>query len=128
MLRMTPSGFESLDLNQFSLHQWTTALSFPLLLGLLLFAKGQYLEAQKEKKQLFKKQKATYHLQMFLSTFLKPKLYTLSRLVQYPQENKESIQKQLQNLIEETELMTQELDSQKTEDTEDDENNLVLDR
>jgi len=92
-----------------STHTIATLLSFPALLPLLLFAKTQYQERLAEKHTLQVRGDQKIDMTMFITTFLKPKLYTMFQLSSYPAENKENIQKQIRVILEQTELMIGEV-------------------
>jgi hypothetical protein len=102
-----------------SLHAIATILSFPVLLPLLIFARKQFVKAQQEEKELNVESAYRYTAAIFLSTFLKPKLRLLKQLAEYPNQNAESLRKQLALLLEEAEAVVEEqaddpFDAQKT--------------
>ncbi len=87
----------------------STLSSLLLMLLVFLFAKNQY-DDRVEKEQVVEAQEEEISEQqsnavLFVSTFLKPKLETLLKLADYPEENKEVIIKQIILIKEEVEKL-----------------------
>ncbi|HKY73875.1 MAG TPA: hypothetical protein VJ246_01025 [Patescibacteria group bacterium] len=82
--------------------------SFPILLPLLVFSRYQYVQAQEERKDLAAQSELQQEAALFLSTFLKPKLVKLLEMSEYPDHNKEVLQKQITLIIEETDTVSKD--------------------
>ncbi len=89
-------------------HEWASLLSFPILLPLLVFARHQYKHAAAQEKELVQQAGKQVDITLFIATFLKPKLKTILEMSEYPMDNKDTIQRQLTMILEETEVVTSE--------------------
>lgn len=107
MLPLYLWGISGTSFLQLDTPHLATLLSFPILLPLLLFARSQYLQATEQKVELEVESNRGHETTLFLTTFLKPKLRTLLDMSEYPEHNKEALQRQITVIIEETELVTQ---------------------
>lgn len=87
-------------------HEWASLLSFPVLLPLLVFARHQYKHAAAQEKELQQQTSTQVDTTLFMTTFLKPKLRTILEMSEYPVDNKDTIQRQLTMILEETETVT----------------------
>lgn len=87
-------------------RDWASLLSFPILLPLLVFARHQYKHAAAQEQELVQQAGKQVDTTLFIATFLKPKLRTILEMSEYPIDNKETIQRQLTMILEETETVT----------------------
>jgi hypothetical protein len=95
-------------------HEFTTLLSFPLILPLMVLAKIQYNEMKTMEKEMKKSEDGELESLLFFSTYLKPKIAFLHELSNYPDENIESIQKQIVLLEEDLEVFTEKCNQTKS--------------
>ena len=73
---------------------------------MLLFAHVSYRNHERDTQELSHARTQELSTMLYLSTFLKPKLEHLMNLCEYPEINKENIQKQILLILEETQTLT----------------------
>lgn len=94
-------------------HMVLSLASLPALITMFMFAKKQYIGHQEEKGERLdleeKKSEEEHAAVLFIKTYLQPKLETLWQLSSHPEHNKETLQKQIQLIHDESEELLEDL-------------------
>jgi hypothetical protein len=89
-------------------HDIATLVSFPALLPILIFAREEFRKAEDRGSALKSSSSQLNETDLFITTFMIPKLQKILEMSDYPDHNKETLQKQLTLLIETAKAMIAE--------------------